>query len=60
MPRKIEIRRKAKTYGRKGTFKGSKGWCDKFVTRNEDKIQMWLELARTDTNANFVKTKIKM
>lgn len=57
MPKKIQIRKKAQTYGKKGKFKGSKGWCDKFVVRNEDKIKNWLILAKNTSNVSDLKSK---
>jgi hypothetical protein len=31
----------ALTFKKKGSFKGSKGWCDKFMKRNKSKIEHW-------------------
>ena len=28
-------------YEGKDNFKGSKGWCDKFIQRNKPKIEAW-------------------
>ena len=49
MPKKIQIRKKAQSFGKKGAFKGSKGWCDKFVVRNKEKIKLWIELSKYGT-----------
>ena len=38
MPRRKDIIQKSLTYEDKGSFKGSKGWCDKFMKRNKSKI----------------------
>jgi len=39
MPPNYEIKENAKRYSSFGNFKASKGWCDKFLKRNELQFQ---------------------
>ena len=40
-PRRKDIINHTVSYEGKQAFKGSKGWCDKFITRNRTKIDEW-------------------
>ena len=42
IPKRREIMTYSKTFKKKGAFKGSKGWCDKFMIRNRKTIESWM------------------
>ncbi len=39
MPDNTEIKQKARLLSETADFKASKGWCDKFLKRNKEKIE---------------------
>lgn len=52
MPRRKEIQEEARKFRNKPEgFKGSKGWCDKFMKRNDSLFQEWFEMVTSNSHS---------